>query len=66
MTGEFPAQRASNAENISIWWRHHEPDYATWVMEGVQSPFWNELLKPKLYQKTVEHDEFASNYDCSF
>ena len=22
-TGEFPAQRASNAENISIWWRHH-------------------------------------------
>ena len=20
---EFPAQRASNAENISIWWRHH-------------------------------------------
>ena len=23
VTGEFPAQRASNAENISIWWRHH-------------------------------------------
>ena len=22
-TGEFPAQRASNAENGSIWWRHH-------------------------------------------
>ena len=22
MTGEFPAQRASNAENVSIWWRH--------------------------------------------
>ena len=22
-TGEFPAQRASNAENISLWWRHH-------------------------------------------
>ena len=21
--GEFPAQRASNAENVSIWWRHH-------------------------------------------
>ena len=25
-TGEFPAQMASNAENVSIWWRHH--DYA--------------------------------------
>ena len=23
VTGEFPIQRASNAENISIWWRHH-------------------------------------------
>ena len=22
-TGEFPAQMASNAENISMWWRHH-------------------------------------------
>ena len=22
-TGEFPAQMASNAENASIWWRHH-------------------------------------------
>ena len=21
--GEFPAQRASNAENVSISWRHH-------------------------------------------
>ena len=23
-TGEFPAQMTSNAENVSIWWRHHE------------------------------------------
>ena len=23
VTNEFPGQRASNAENISIWWRHH-------------------------------------------
>ena len=22
-TGEFPAQMASNAENVPIWWRHH-------------------------------------------
>ena len=22
VTGDFPAQRASNAENVSIWWRH--------------------------------------------
>ena len=24
VTGKFAAQMASNAENISIWWRHHE------------------------------------------
>ena len=23
-TGEFPAQMASNAENVSIWGRHHD------------------------------------------
>ena len=23
VTGEFPEQRASDAENVSIWWRHH-------------------------------------------
>ena len=22
--GEFPTQVASNMENVSIWWRHHE------------------------------------------
>ena len=22
-TGELPAQMASNAENVSLWWRHH-------------------------------------------
>ena len=24
VTGEFPAQRASNAANVSIWWCHHD------------------------------------------
>ena len=24
VTGEFPVQRASNAENVSFWWRHDE------------------------------------------
>ena len=26
VTGEFPTQRESNAENVSIWWRHHDID----------------------------------------
>ena len=24
LAGELPAQMASNAENVSIWWRHHD------------------------------------------
>ena len=23
VAGEFPAQMANNAENVSVWWRHH-------------------------------------------
>ena len=26
-TGEFPAQMASNAENVPIWWRHHDSTF---------------------------------------
>ena len=26
LTGEYPAQKASNAENASIWWRYHVMD----------------------------------------
>ena len=24
VTGEFPEQRSSNAENVFVWWRHHD------------------------------------------
>ena len=27
-TGEFPTQMANNAENVSIWWRHHGACYS--------------------------------------
>ena len=30
-TGEFPAQRASYAENVSIWWRHHVQWLWVWL-----------------------------------
>ena len=32
VTGEFPAQRASNEENVSIWWRHHVSTVPTDVL----------------------------------
>ena len=34
VTGEFPAQRASNAENVSIWWRHHVINQCWPIMEA--------------------------------
>ena len=41
VTGEFPAQMASNAENISIWWRHHDnnvhPLLSHWLL-GLEIP----------------------------
>ena len=33
VTVEFPTQRASNAENVSIWWRHHTL-YAGWPIRS--------------------------------
>ena len=30
-TGEFPAQMASYAENVSIWWRHHAWNMTLWM-----------------------------------
>ena len=45
--GEFPAQRASNAANVSIWWRHY-------VFHVCLSKFWtlyvNEISKNLLYR----------------
>ena len=34
-TGEFSAQMASNAENVSIWWRHHAG--VNWPSDKIKS-----------------------------
>ena len=39
-TGEFPAQMASNAENVSIWWRHHDV-----IIKGSEIPINKARLK---------------------
>ena len=33
VNGDFPAQRASKAENVSIWWRHRDIFITDWPME---------------------------------
>ena len=44
MTGELPAQRASNAENVSIWWRHHALPLYRHRMESLR---WNGPMQTK-------------------
>ena len=44
VTGEFPAQMASNAESVSIWWRHHDlpnacSDVALAAQQSVAFPY---------------------------
>ena len=34
-TGEFPAQRASYAENVSIWWRHHAFEFCVVILDSI-------------------------------
>ena len=41
VTGEFPAQMASAAENVSLWWRHHAKCSCWHGHGGIQSrPAW--------------------------
>ena len=36
-TGAFPAQMASNAGNVSIWWRHHVPAWLNNLYDTLQN-----------------------------
>ena len=72
VTSEFPTQRASNAENVSIWWRHHarSPNrlYGHAYMAGYQNSSLNNG-----YQKTCPfvyslftHKQCRSLHDMSY
>ena len=49
VTGEFPAQIASYAENVSIWWRHH----------GIT------MLMHPVYVKFESHPQLQWLYQCA-
>ena len=53
--GEFPAQMASNAENVSIWWRHHVHAlnlYMQWSETHFKNSLWAHTTN--LLQNTFE------------
>ena len=75
-TGEFPAQMASNAENVSIWWRHHvhwalkslthnhstraEPVWRHWAMANIRYRKW------KGNGNVPKHCDFLKLHICEF
>ena len=68
MTDEFPTQRVSNAENVSIWWRHHEKKaFVKWVPDPIivlgqviGQHCWNECADiPWHFGVTTVHSEIA-------
>ena len=50
VTGEFPAQRVSNAENVSTWWRHHGMLKTVQISYGWQSIMYGETMKLQSYK----------------
>ena len=51
VTGEFPAQMSSNAENVSIWWRHHDNYFAIVGNHTDIALFW--ILTVKIWVSSV-------------
>ena len=51
-TGEFPAQRASYAENVSIWWRHHVA-IITWRRTDVVLTHWSRVTHICVSKQTI-------------
>ena len=43
-TGEFPLRRASNAKNVSIWWRHHVHAYNYCECNSMNTKLWYHFL----------------------
>ena len=52
VTGDFPARRASNAENASVWWRHHvnDRDRGGGILVEEENAAWSRMFCSYLQQ----------------
>ena len=78
VTGEFPTQRASDVENVSIWWLHHATRSLafklpcgsnSWLMwsskRSIHCIFWLHLPRTfRIWETTYE--DFTNNFNCGF
>ena len=71
VTGEFPAQKASNAENDSIWWRHHDSNWLwlNWLTKNIKTlqALWPDTHRAIASQKGLKQlnaleQSHANNY----
>ena len=61
-TGEFPAQRVSNAENVSIWWRHHYMPLFPCTMSNRERRIFHRQFLPITHNKrTMIHPRCHKN-----
>ena len=63
-TGEFPAQMASNAENVSIWWRHHVSSLDMEMVQVVEILF--RRIQGSVYPLNGTVPNFPSSHDGAF
>ena len=61
VTCEFPAQRASNAENVPIWWRHHDKTHTgqTFTSQWAWVKCENILSKSISRMKYIHYGDFT-------
>ena len=64
-TGEFPAQRASYAENVSIWWRHHVSMSVCYLHQLKHEEWYSQEICVESSLQNGSH-LFGSHYDKSF
>ena len=66
VTVKFPSQRASNAENVSIWWRHHgqqwfskmASDWLAALPPAIRCQVWKSVLtNMDLNQTTTKYNK---------
>ena len=64
ITGEFPAQRASNAENVFTWWRHHG-SRDRWLSCCAASPMTTVQTSaaPFVFIRTTWDEEFSCHWE---
>ena len=58
-TGDFPAQMASNAKNVSIWWRHH--GIMKWENSDYSHKGYTSSRKPGYSLPKCSYDNFEND-----